>query len=234
LSDQEIIQRAFARTPILARIPAASARTLASHASVRRYAQGTFLHRVDQPVPGLYAVMEGSLELSRLRPDGNCFVVEYLGTGSLSGVVGTIDGGRALFDVRAHEPVTVVLVPRAALRAEWQRHPELLHALSIEVCERNRAIYEHVERLATLPLRERMAHALVTLAARQGHKVPGGIEIGLKLSQDDLAAYLSASRQRTNVELRKLVAQHVVKTAYSRLTIVDLDALRRSARRAFD
>ncbi|MGE0804621.1 MAG: Crp/Fnr family transcriptional regulator [Burkholderiaceae bacterium] len=227
MSDEEVIRDALAQTQLFVDLPDSVLDGVVQSAQLRRYPRGVYLHRVGDPVPGLYVVMSGALELSRLHPDGNRFVVEYLGPPSVNGIIGMVDGGCALFDVRAHASTVVVMVPRESVSSKWAEHPELLYRLSIALCERSRAIYEHAERLATLPLRQRMAHALSRLAARHGRTVSEGIEIGLRLSQDDMAAFLSASRQRINVELRQLAAQGLIRISYSRLTILDLEQLKR-------
>ena len=51
----------------------------------------------------------------------------------------------------------------------------------------------------------------------------------LRISQSDLAAMLSVSRQTINKELRLLEQRGLLQAAYGRLTIVDLAGLLRLA-----
>jgi DNA-binding GntR family transcriptional regulator len=51
----------------------------------------------------------------------------------------------------------------------------------------------------------------------------------LRISQSDLAAMLSVSRQTVNKELRLLEQRGLLQAAYGRLTIVDLAGLLRLA-----
>jgi len=51
----------------------------------------------------------------------------------------------------------------------------------------------------------------------------------LRISQSDLAAMLSVSRQTINKELRLLEQRGLLQAAYGRLTLVDLAGLGRAA-----
>lgn len=170
---------------------------------------------------GLYVVVAGALEHARPQPSGRRFVLRYVPPGAVIGLVPVLDEQGALSDMRAHGDTTIILIPRHPLRALLERQPTLLFRLTTELCRRIRMFDTHIEHLALLPLRQRVAHALLSLANGYGRTSSAGIEIGLKVSQDDLAAMLSVSRQRLNAELRLLVAEGLVTARYSRITVID-------------
>ena len=58
-----------------------------------------------------------------------------------------------------------------------------------------------------------------------GRSVDGGVQLALKLSQDELAAMLGVSRQSLNRELMALHADGFVSSAYARITLHDVAAL---------
>jgi CRP-like cAMP-binding protein len=74
-----------------------------------------------------------------------------------------------------------------------------------------------------------VADALVQLALAHGQAVKGCSALSLRISQSDLAAMLAMSRQTVNKELRVLAQSGVIDAAYGRITVQDLDALRRAA-----
>jgi CRP/FNR family transcriptional regulator, cyclic AMP receptor protein len=57
-------------------------------------------------------------------------------------------------------------------------------------------------------------------------KEDDGAGISLKVSQNDLAAMVSVSRQTINRELARLTRQGVISVEYGRLTILDPASLR--------
>jgi CRP/FNR family cyclic AMP-dependent transcriptional regulator len=219
--DQGLIAETLKRSPLFSRWPSRALAELIAISRVRRYRHGEAVHRIQDPVRGLYVVIAGTLENSRAHADGSRFILGYAPPGETIGLVPALDGKGALADMRAHGDTAIVFIPRGPLRAMLERHPSLLHRLTMELCQRIRLYSAHLERLATQPLRQRVALALLSLANGYGRLTNAGIEIELKLSQENLAALLSASRQRVNAELRLLVVEGIVATRYSHLTILD-------------
>jgi CRP-like cAMP-binding protein len=77
-----------------------------------------------------------------------------------------------------------------------------------------------------LPLRARVARTLVMLAAQHGQGGAEGVEIQLRLTQEEYADMLGVSRQSLNRELRALEQAGAISLTYARLVVRDLAALR--------
>jgi CRP-like cAMP-binding protein len=78
----------------------------------------------------------------------------------------------------------------------------------------------------SLPLENRLARQLLQLARRFGQRDADGLlRIALKLSQQDVADLLGASRQRVNAGLKKLERSGVLRGAAGRWEVRDLEAL---------
>ena len=219
--ETSLIAAALKRAPLFADLPSSILAELCAMSRIERHGQGKVLYQVGESVAGLYIVATGVLENGLLQAKGRRFVLAYVPPGDFAGMVPTLDEQAALTDIRAHTDVTVVLIPRGPLRASLEREPKLLFRFTLELCQNVRRYGLHIWRLAMLGLRQRCAHALLSLASSYGHSTAAGIDIELKVSQDDLAAMLSVSRQRVNTELRSLVAEGVVKARYSHITILD-------------
>jgi CRP-like cAMP-binding protein len=71
---------------------------------------------------------------------------------------------------------------------------------------------------------------LLMLVDQHGRGSQSGIEIDLKLSQDEFADMLGVTRQSLNRELKNLEKQGLISIAYSRITLVDMPALQCLAR----
>lgn len=70
-----------------------------------------------------------------------------------------------------------------------------------------------------------MARLLLTLADQHGRTIQAGIELALKLSQDDLADMLGVARQSLNRVLKELQKQQLIDIAYSSITLRDIMSL---------
>src|SRR3546814_10327333 len=74
-------------------------------------------------------------------------------------------------------------------------------------------------------LEQRMATTLAHLARIHGIEVEGGIEVGLRLPQEQLGAMLGVTRQSVNRVLRDMARAGVIDIDYNRITIRDAAAL---------
>ena len=66
------------------------------------------------------------------------------------------------------------------------------------LCQRVRNTSEMLEDAAFLPLEQRLAKHLLRLIGNYGQPVSGGIEIGLRLSQQELAHMMATTRESVN------------------------------------
>lgn len=140
--------------------------------------------RQGEPCAGLFSVEFGVLRVSAVDDDGRELIVDLAGPGD---VVGGSAGPSAPWTVRAVGPARLRPAPAGASDTTSERLLQL--ALQLAWC--------------SVP--ERVECRLTELAERLGHLVPGGIAIGVPLTQDDLAAMVGASRESTNRALRVLV-----------------------------
>ena len=72
-----------------------------------------------------------------------------------------------------------------------------------------------------------MAARLVELAERYGEPAARGLRIGLPLSQEELAGWTGSSREAVSKALQTLRNVGWVVTERRRITVLDLEALRR-------
>ena len=74
-----------------------------------------------------------------------------------------------------------------------------------------------------------MSPRVLELAERFGEQREGRIEIALPLSQEELAAWLGASREAVSKALQVLRSLQIVETGRRHITVLDADALRARA-----
>lgn len=229
MHDDKLVAQALAHASLFSGLGESALHTLAQCSQVLRCRAHTSLRQAGNTAAHLMLVVTGVLEYSRTTRDGRRLTMRYHGPGEVGDLIPAVDGQGCVFDVRTHAPTTLVLLPVREFRQLLQSEPKLLYNVSVAMCDRSRYSYDLAEQLMTLSLRQRLASSLLELARVCGRLTDQGIEIQLKLSQEDLAAVLSASRQRVNAELRSLVRVGAIATRYSRIKIIDLEALSEAA-----
>jgi CRP/FNR family cyclic AMP-dependent transcriptional regulator len=153
-------------------------------------------------------------------------VAVYMWPNEVINFIPVMDRRGSMHDQRAHGSTTLFHIPGSALFDLLAREPALLRNVLDLICLRSRALHGRMGKTALAGFRARLADQLLGLAEWHGKKTERGVELTIKLSQEDLAALLAASRQSINKELRWLVQQGIVDVRYSRITVIDLEALR--------
>ena len=221
-----LARRLLEQTELTRQLAPATLETLLGASSIRKHPAGRTLQRRNSPMQELLFVLDGSLEVSVEGSDGRRSICWYLAAGQWMGLIPVLDGKGAIHNLRSHNDSVLLHVPRDAFLAVVHAdHRMALMCIDI-LCERSRALYDNMAAESLLPLRARVARLLLMLVDQHGRGSQSGIEIALKLSQDEFADMLGVTRQSLNRELKALEKQGTIAIAYSRITLRDMPALR--------
>jgi CRP-like cAMP-binding protein len=174
-------------------------------------------------------LLDGRAKVTCTSADGREVVLDFRGPGELVGDLSVIDRRPRSSSVEALEPVEALILAASEMRGLISRHPGIAMAVLETVAGRFREADRKRLEFAASDTVGRVAARLVELAERYGHPGPGGTEISLALSQEELAGWTAASRAGVAGALRTLRELGWVETRRRGFTIRDLDALRARA-----
>jgi CRP/FNR family cyclic AMP-dependent transcriptional regulator len=197
-------------------------------ASVRRYRRGDVLFHQGDDAGAVVVLLEGHVKAAMMN-DGREVILAFPGPGELLGELSAVDGEPRSGTVRAVDEVQALVVPGSAFRALLERRPRialvLLRAVTARLRESDRQRLDY----AVNDVVVRVAGRLVDLCDRYGAEDEAGIDVGLAITQDELAAWAGASREAVAKGMAVLRALGWVKTERRRIVVLDLPALRRYA-----
>ena len=148
---------------------------------------------------GCYRVNEGLLKVSIASPSGDERILAILGSGSIVGDMAMVDGRPRSASVSALRDCKLSFVSRAAFEAFATKQPEIYRYLLALLAERLRRTDQLVAAGSFLPLKGRVAGALLDLAKAFGKEVDGGrIVIQQKINQSDVAAMAGIARENVS------------------------------------
>ncbi len=195
-------------------------------ATLRRYGDGDLIHAKGDAPDGLYGVRSGQVRISNVGSDGQEILVAVFQPGGWWGEISMFDGLPRTHDALAVGDTEIVLLPQQRFQALLQQKPDLYPHFVKMLCRKLRLAFSHIDDLAFLPLPERVAKQLLTLADIHGEDVANGRRIRLHLPQEDLGRMLGASRQTVSKILKRFEAQGWIAVAYGQITICNPQALR--------
>lgn len=189
------------------------------------YRRGQVLFREGDPAGSVFVVGDGRVKVHATTPAGRDVVLAIKGRGELVGELSAIEGRpRSATATVAHD-VTAVVVPAAEFRTFVARHPVAAMDILRRVCaELRTASEEQVLRDGTVL--QRLAGRLLSLAVSATEHEGTSIVIPLELGHDDLAAWISTSRESVTRAMGALRAAGAITSRRGRITVVDLDVLR--------
>lgn len=202
---------------------------LAALGSWREYGSGETLMRQGGSSRALFVLAAGRVRVVMTTPEGDELLVAILGPGEAVGELSVLDGRPRSATVVAIQPVRALRVDRGAFGSFLLARPRAVVGLLRVLSARLRTADQLRLQLVSSPTEQRLARALLALAAEHGEVDPDGVRIDPPLSQADLADYVGASREAVNQALGHLRDDGLVVTGRLSLTITDLDGLRARA-----
>lgn len=193
---------AAARHPaagVLSDLPDRLLASLLANAKPLNLATGEILFLAGDPGDGCYRLNEGLLKVSIVSPAGAERILAILGPGSIVGDMAMIDGRLRSASVSALHDCKLSFVSRAAFEAFVAKQPEIYKYLFVLVAERLSKTDQLVAAASFLPLKGRVARALLDLAKAFGHELDDGrIVIRQKINQSDIAGIAGIARENVS------------------------------------
>ncbi|MDP8955467.1 MAG: Crp/Fnr family transcriptional regulator [Actinomycetota bacterium] len=195
-------------------------------ARLQRFYAGEVVMREGE-VPDVVAVVaEGAVAVSSRTPCGRVATLSVLGPGDFVGhhavasepVPDTLPGVAALVES------TVLTVPATSLRAVLPRDTLLLRGFASAVVEQLDRSQAALARALTLPVVDRVRHALRDLAVRFGRRTPAGTTVMLPVSQELLGSITGATRESVNRALRDLRVAGAIRSQDGRYVWTETEA----------
>ena len=190
------------------------------------YEPGQIIFNQGDPCRGIHDIETGTIAIRRTNSEGNSTLVRLAHGGQTLGYRDYFGGKEYTSSAEALRKCTVCHIDSKALQDLLQHNPSLGLRFLERIADDLESVEESLLQRATLPIRTRLAHLLLTLKFRYGEADNDGtIKIDLPMQRQDLAALL-ATRPETLARAFKAMKVDGVLTSSGRtVTIPDLDNL---------
>jgi CRP-like cAMP-binding protein len=195
--------------------------------NVRTFSAGEAVFLQGAPPSAVYLVASGRLKVVRVTPEGYESVLCVRGPGDYLCPVPLLDGGDHLGSAFAMTDVTLFWVGREAFLELCQESAELLAVVQGDCLSEVRHLLNRLEAFAFRSVRERLAIAL--LDERRHSKTPTPHTNEIRLTQQELAGLIGASRESVSRVLKQLEERHIVALGRGKVTIKDMERMHKIA-----
>jgi CRP-like cAMP-binding protein len=174
---------------------------LMKFATVKHFQPNDEIFAKGDPGNALCGVLAGRVCIYTVSSEGEEAILNILEPGEMFGEIALLDGGPRTASARAMKSVDLLQIHRDHFVPFLHDHPELGVSILPVLCGRIRMNVEFIEDTVFLHLPARLAKRLLSLAEVHGKPDPKGVRLAFKLSQQDLAHMIGATRERVNKEL---------------------------------
>jgi CRP-like cAMP-binding protein len=218
------------RANLLSVVPEELAAKLFAHAKPVKLAADEVLFLAGDPGDGCYRLEQGLLKVSMIAASGAERILAIVGPGNIVGELSTIDGLTRSASVAALRDSELTFVSRSAFTAFAEQHPEVYRYLVTLLATRLRGVDSVLAAGSFLPLKGRVARALLDLAEAFGQDVgQGRILIRQKLSQSDVAAMAGIARENVSRILNDWIRDKLISRLSGYYCLEDTAKLKRES-----
>ena len=217
----------LSQVSLFAELPPERIHELAQMCRRRMYQRNETIFHKGDPGNGLYILTDGQVKIVLPSETGEEAMLAVLEPGDFFGELALFDGLPRSATVVAASKAEVLMLPRDDFMGFVTRNGEVAIALFAVLSRRLRATDELVEDAVFLDVPGRLAKRLLDLAEKHGKKTDQGIEIDLKLTQQDLAAMVGATRESVNKHLGWMRDHRLVSLDRQRIILLRPEELRR-------
>lgn len=217
----------FKQVPIFADMADEEIRDLMAVARRRTFRSGEVIFHRDDPGEVLYTIKEGKVKICRISPDGQEISLAVLGAGEYFGEFSLYDGLSRSADAIAIEKVECYTLQRSDFRQAIIKNPQIAIQVLEGLSKRIRNTDQMVEDLIFLDVYGRVAKKLLELADVHGIKGEQGIRIDVRLTQQELASMVGASRESVNKVMGYFTDKGYISTDKHRITLHKISELKR-------
>lgn len=214
-------------SPFFANLNDSELEPLAASLQRREFAKQVVIYDRGSPGHTMYIIESGKVRLFLLSEMGQEMSVDFLGPGDVFGELSLLDGLPRVRGAMTMEKTVVYTLRREDFLRHLEANPHMAVGIIGNLSARLRDALDSVESLAFLDVHGRVAKKLLELAEKHGVEEDGAVSIDLRLTQQDLASLIGASRQTINKIMVSYRDKGWIRMEAEKVAILDSDALQR-------
>jgi len=209
------------RCPLFEHLTADECRRLEARARARTFPRKAVVYFPDEPGESVLLLTRGRVKIMALTPDGRETILAFIEPGELFGELAVLDPAPRSEHAEAVEDSHALAIPREELLWLMGRRPDVALSVTKLLGLRLRRVENRLKNLLFRSNRERTAAVLLELLASHGRPAGRGWEIGLRLSHQELASLIGATRETVTGTLGRLQKEGLIVVTRRRITVLD-------------
>ena len=192
---------------------------------VRGFTEGAHIYTAGDHAKHLFVLAEGKVKLSRTTDSGRDVVVDIIGPGQLFGTLPTLGMPDYPDSAEALTVSCVLRIKGGDFREVMVRYPQVAVTVADGLARQLEEARHTVKLLSGSSVEQRVANALLALAAKMGERRGESTLLQVPLTRGDLAAMTGTTTESVSRVMSRLRKDGVIETGRRWTSILDLPAL---------
>jgi len=214
--------------PLFEQLTENEIRAVEADSRARQFARGNVVYMPEETGDAVFLVTAGRIKLYHITTDGKQAVLTFIDPGEIFGEITLLDGSAREEFAEAMEATTLIRIPRETVQQLMERHANVALGVTKLMGLRRRRVERRLKSLLFRSNRDRLVSLLMELADKYGQATSEGIELGIKLSHQDLANIIGSTRETVTVTLGELQSEGSLLIRRRRIILTKAGDLARS------
>lgn len=201
---------------------------------IKQFPKGSSVYLPEDVADGTFLLAEGRVRIGSTTPEGKQCILGYVEPGEVFGELALVERGQREERAETVANSTIVVMPSDQVRILMEEAPHLTMGVSKLIGLRRKRVERRLKSLLFRNNRDRLTHLLLELAEQYGNPTTDGIELGIRLSHQDLASIIGATRETVTTLLGEMQSEGLLRIRRQRLMICDLQRLAGDEPRPFN
>jgi CRP-like cAMP-binding protein len=198
---------------------------LERRARIRSFPKNSAVYMPSDSADGVFLLAEGRIRICSSTPDGKQAILAFIEPGELFGELALIESRGREERAEAAADSTVVLLPGDEVRRLMEASAALTLGITKLIWFRRTRVERRLRNLLFRSNRDRLAHLLLELVEQYGRKMNEGVLVDIKLSHQELASIIGATRETVTALLGEMQLEGLLKVSRQRIVVRDLQRL---------
>lgn len=213
------------RCPLFEHLSTDECRRLEAHSRSRLFPRRSVIYFPDEPGESVLLLTRGRVKIMALTPDGREMIFTFIEPGELFGELAVLDPAPRSEHAEAVEDSCVLAIPREELLWLMGQRPDIALSITKLIGLRLRRIENRLKNLLFRSVRERTVAMLLELLGSHGRTAGERWEIDLRLSHQEFANLIGATRETITMTLGQLQKEGLIVVNRRRITVLDRNRL---------
>lgn len=224
--DEKRVLWYLRKIPLLEGLAPNHVQMLVQGVEIREIPRRQVIYLPGDPGETLYFINGGRVKCSKVTRDGKELTLAYRGAGQMFGELAVVDGAPREEMAEAMKNAIITEVPVELFKELLLADADLGFRFATTIGERRKALETKLEHLVFKDVQAKLAALLLELSDEYGVEADGGMQIGLKITHQEMANLIGSTRETISLTLAQFKKKSLINMNGRTVIVLDHDGLK--------